>query len=133
MLNGAPLNTFDVDIVCARDESNVNRLMSALEEMEAVYRMQPDRKLKPSADRLRTTGHKLLLTKFGPLDVLGTIGNSRSYDDLLPNSMEVAIDSEWVVQVLNLATLIKVKEEVGAPKDLAVIPILRRTLEERGW
>ena len=33
-------------------------------------------------------------------------------------------------QVLNLETLIAVKEEVGGEKDRAILPILRRTLEE---
>jgi hypothetical protein len=32
--------------------------------------------------------------------------------------------------VLDLETLIAVKEELGGEKDLAMLPILRRTLEE---
>jgi len=35
------------------------------------------------------------------------------------------------LRVLDLETLIAVKEEVGGEKDRAVLPILHRTLEEK--
>ncbi len=35
------------------------------------------------------------------------------------------------IHILGLETQILVKEEVGAPKDLAVLPLLRRTLQEK--
>jgi hypothetical protein len=35
------------------------------------------------------------------------------------------------VRVLNLETLIAIKEELGFPKDIAVLPILRQALKER--
>jgi hypothetical protein len=35
------------------------------------------------------------------------------------------------IRVLDLETLIAVKESVGGEKDRAVLPILRRTLEEK--
>jgi len=35
------------------------------------------------------------------------------------------------LRVLNLETLIQVKEEVGHEKDRVVVPILKRTLEEK--
>ena len=35
------------------------------------------------------------------------------------------------VHVLSLEWLIRVKEEAGAEKDRAVLPVLRRTLEEK--
>jgi hypothetical protein len=41
--------------------------------------------------------------------------------------MELAPNVE--VRVLNLDTLIGVKEEVGGEEDLAVLPLLRRTLK----
>jgi len=34
------------------------------------------------------------------------------------------------VRVLDLATIIALKEELAGEKDLAVLPILRRTLEQ---
>jgi len=35
-----------------------------------------------------------------------------------------------LVKVLDLETLIAIKEELGGEKDRAVLPVLRRTLEE---
>jgi hypothetical protein len=36
-----------------------------------------------------------------------------------------------LVRVLDLETLIAIKEELGGEKDRAVLPVLRRTLEEK--
>jgi len=35
------------------------------------------------------------------------------------------------IQVLTLPALIEIKERLGRPKDLAVLPVLRATLDER--
>ena len=69
------------------------------------------------------------MTKYGPLDLLGTIGTERDFDSLLDHASELVV-GELRVQVVNLDTLIAVKEEVGFEKDLAALPILRRTLAE---
>jgi predicted nucleotidyltransferase len=70
------------------------------------------------------------MTRFGPVDLLGTIGKGRFYEDLLPHAVEMELGNELRVRVLDLETLIAVKEEVGGEKDVAVLPVLRRTLEE---
>ena len=132
MLHGAPVTTFDLDVVHSRDEGNVSRLLSALEELEAVYRSQPERRLRPGEGHLAGPGHQLLLTKFGPLDVLGMIGKSRTWEDLAGGARTMEIDAGVVVRVLDLETLIAVKEELGFPKDVAMLPVLRRALRERG-
>ncbi len=75
-------------------------------------------------------GVVFLITRFGPLDVLGSIGRSRGYDDLLPHTVDIVAGVGLRLRVLNLETLIAVKEEVGGAKDAATLPILRRTLEE---
>ncbi|HEY3827134.1 MAG TPA: hypothetical protein VGL82_21415 [Bryobacteraceae bacterium] len=80
VLHGAPVTTFDLCVVHARNRENILRLMTALEELEAVYRNQPERRLRPDESHLTSKGHQLLLTKFGPLDVLGMIGKSRTWE-----------------------------------------------------
>jgi hypothetical protein len=131
VLDGAPIHTFDVDIVPSRDEENLARLLSVLDKLDAIYRIQPSRRLKPDASHLRSSGHKNLVTSCGYLDVLGTIGRGLSYDDLLPHSVEMDIGEGVRVRVLDLPTIIALKEELRGEKDLAVLPILRRTLEEK--
>ena len=76
-------------------------------------------------------GHQNLDTRLGRLDVLGTIGNGRTYQDLLPHTVEMDIGGGVLVKVLDLETLIAVKEEAGGEKDRAMLPMLRATLAER--
>jgi len=104
--------------------------MLALGDLDAIYRSQPERQLRPDESHLSGPGHQLLLTKFGPLDVLGMIGKSRSWEDLRSHSGSLEIDPGVVVQVIDLETLIAVKEELGFPKDVAMLPVLRQALKE---
>lgn len=131
MLHGAPVTTFDLDIVHSRNAENVARLLLALEDLEAVYRLQPERQLRPAESHLASPGHQLLLTKFGPLDVLGTIGKSRTWEDLHADTRTMELEPGLVLCVLNLESLIAVKEELGFPKDTAVLPVLRQALKEQ--
>ena len=63
--------------------------------------------------------------------MLGTIGRGLGYEDLLPHTIEMEIGGGVRVRVLNLATIVALKEELAGEKDLAVLPILRRTLEQK--
>ena len=101
MLNGAPLATFDLDVVHERSPENIDRLVSALNDLDARYRDPGGRDLRPEATALAGDGHHLLLTRCGPVDVLG------------------------------LAALIRFKEEAGRDKDRAVLGLLRETLREQ--
>ena len=55
----------------------------------------------------------------------------RSQPADLPHADELAVREGLRVHVLNLETLIAVKEEVAGERDLAVLPIMRRTLAEK--
>jgi hypothetical protein len=130
VLQGAPMSTFDLDVVHSREEGNIARLLYALKELEAWQRWHPERRLRPGASHLSSPGHQLLLTRFGPLDPTGAIGQSRGYQDLLASTEEIQLGGGLAERVLNLETLIAVKEEAGDEKDLAILPVLRRTLDE---
>ena len=129
VLGGAPISTFDLDIVHDRSPTNVARLLSALSDLDARYRDLTGRVLRPEARALEGEGHHLLLTRCGPLDVLGNIGLGRSYQDLIADSVKRPL-GEITICVLGLEALIRTKIEAGRDKDRAVLPILRRTLEE---
>ena len=130
VLQGAPINTFDLDVVHSTDPANVSRALAALQELDAIYRAQPDLRLRPAASHLSSAGHQLLITRLGPLDLLGSIGKGRTYPDLLTHTTEMKVGPSLSIRVLDLETQIVVKEEVGGEKDQAALPILRRTLEE---
>ena len=130
VLNGAPVQTYDIDLVYSRQPENLARLLTFLQESDAIFRIQPERRLRPDESHLAAGGHLNLLTRYGPVDLLGTIGRGLDFSDLLPHSIEMQVDEGVSVRVLDLETIIAVKEQLGSEKDLAVLPVLRRTLTE---
>ncbi len=92
--------------------------------------MEPERRLRPTASHLSGSGHLNLLTRSGPLDLLTTIGKNLGYEDLIPHSSEMEIGEGTRILVLDLETLIAIKEELAGEKDMAVLPILRQRLRE---
>ena len=106
ILHGAPVTTVDLDVVHRRSPENVARLLGAL------------------------PGHQLLTTSHGDLDCLGTIDQDRGYEELLEQTVEMRLANGRTVRVLSLRALIEAKERSGRPKDLAVLPVLRATLDE---
>lgn len=53
-----------------------------------------------------------------------------AYEDLLPHCSLMEIGDRLQVQVLELETVIEIKEQLAGEKDLAGLPILRQTLKE---
>ena len=129
-MHGAPVSTFDLDIVHSRSEDNLTRLMEALEDLDAYYRTRQDKRLIPDITHLASPGHQLLMTRFGPLDLLGAVGDGKSYEDLIEQTSKENLEN-ISVYLLNLETLINIKEKIGREKDNAVLPVLRSTLEEK--
>lgn len=129
VLRGAPVTTVDLDIVHRRGGDNVSRLLEVLGDLQAVYRHDP-RRLSPRESHLVSEGHQLLTTRCGDLDCLGMVGDGQAYEDLLVSAPELELEDGLAVRVLDLPTLIELKEKAGRPKDLAVLPILRATLAE---
>jgi hypothetical protein len=129
-LQGAPVNTLDLDIVYARDPENVERLFRALKSVDARFRDDP-RHLEPNESHLLSKGHELLTTSHGHLDVLGTIEEDSGYEELIGESDQLDLAGHGV-HVLSLERLIRVKEKLARPKDQLMLLILRATLDERG-
>jgi hypothetical protein len=129
VLRGAPLVTVDLDLVHRRSAANVARLLEVLAGLDAAYR-HDTRGLRPDASHLMSAGHQLLKTTHGDLDCLGTVGDGKSYEDLLGRAPELRLGEGLSARVIDLPTLIELKEHAGRPKDLAVLPVLRATLEE---
>lgn len=128
VLRGTPVNTFDLDVVYDRGTANIERLLLALDELQAIVRDDP-RRLRLNESHLLSAGHKLMETNQGPLDLPGTIEATAGFPELLA-------DSDWVdlgvarVRVLSLERLIQIKQRLGRPKDQAMLPLLLATLDE---
>ncbi len=131
VLHGAPVYTFDLDLVHSRSTENLDLLLQALHELDAYFREHGERRLRPDRSHLASPGHQLLMTRAGPLDLLGTVSNDRGYEELLPHTLTMKVRDDLQVRLLDLATLIVIKEETARDKDQATLSILRRTLEEK--
>lgn len=130
VLQGAPLLTRDLDIVYRLTEENEQRLLAALDDLDATFRAD-SRRLKPRLSHLASRGHKLLSTRLGDLDCLGTIEDDTDYEDLLPHADCMRV-GEIDLRVLSLRRLVEVKEKLSRPKDRLALLQLRAALDERG-
>ena len=127
VLAGAPLVTFDLDVVFEDSPPNIERLLSALRELNARYRDPAGRTILPDKVKLKTLRLNLFDTDLGELDVLPSIGRGLTYADLLTRSHEYEV-SGLRVRAIDLPTLIEAKEIAGRPKDHQALLFLRETL-----
>jgi hypothetical protein len=131
VLQGAPVSTFDLDIVHSREAPNLDRLVGALRELGAFYREEPDLRITPDQSKLRGPGHHLLLTVAGPLDVLGAVVTGDAYPELAGRTRRLDLGDGITALVLDLSVVIEIKERLNTERDRAVLPVLRRTLAEQ--
>jgi hypothetical protein len=130
ILQGAPVTTLDLDVVHRRSAENVARLLRVLASIDAVYRHDPPR-LRAGESHLLGPGHQLLTTADGDLDCLGAIGEGLGYEELIERTITMDLAGGLSICVLSLPALIETKERAARPKDVAVLPLLRATLEEQ--
>lgn len=121
-LHGAPVTTVDFDFFFRGTPANVKRLKQVAKALDAtilrpyypvsqLYRLSRDR------DGLQA-------------DFMGSIEGLRSFEGVRARSRFTRLDSEVSVRVASLGDIIKSKRAAGRPQDLAVLPVLEKTLEE---
>jgi hypothetical protein len=130
ILEGAPIATLDLDIVYRIDDDNLHRLATLLEKLEARYRDPAGRDIRPTVERLASNKTNLLDTKLGPLDAMQRIGPDWSWAEVVERSHILKV-GDLEVRVLELPSIIESKMAVNRDKDRAMLPVLRRTLEEK--
>ena len=129
VIRGAPVTTFDLDALVRVSEENATRLTAALDELDARYR-EHQSTIKPKKKDILAGGHLLLMTRAGPLDVLGFIGDQERYENLIDRSSKVGIAS-GSIQVLHLEELIRQKKATDRPKDRAVVELLEEVQDRQ--
>lgn len=130
---GAPVVTEDIDVTPAPDKPNLVRLVAALKELRARLRSPSDSTGVPfplDADMLRTANIWTLTTSAGDLDICFTPSGTRGYRDLQREASRTRVGVGISVSVASLRDVIRSKEAAGRDKDLAQLPLLRRTLEQ---
>jgi hypothetical protein len=130
---GYPLNTQDLDITPARTPDNLERLATALRELDARLRIPND----PSAIEFPIEPRFLggvdswtLSTPSGDIDLLFSPSGTTGYADLRRSAVSAELWGHPVL-VASLVDIIRMKEAAGRPKDLAQLPALHQTLELR--
>jgi len=128
---GAPVVTEDIDVTPATDKANLERLVAALKELRARLRSPSDKSGVPlDANMLRTADLWTLTTSAGALDICFTPSGTRGYRDLRREALRTRVGHGVSVSVASLRDVIRSKEAAGRDKDLAQLPLLRRTLEQ---
>jgi hypothetical protein len=118
LAHGSRYPTDDTDVAYARVMENLERLATALRELEASLRgAPPDVPFVLDAKTLANGANFTFDTKFGPLDILGDAAGAPKYEALRQDGVETTLFGVRV-RVASLDHLIAMKEAVGRPKDL---------------
>ena len=124
VIHGAPVTTQDLDIVPRLERGDDDRLLTLLARRDARFRpVLPGRDLAPGPEHLAARGQLYLITNLGPLDVLCRLHDHRGYHELFAHSREV-VDGDLRVRVIDLDTLIAIKQSTGRARDQMLVPIL---------
>jgi hypothetical protein len=120
-LQGAPVTTVDFDFLFRKTARNLGKLKSLARELRASI-LRP---YYPASDLYRVLREEDGLQ----LDFMATIHGVRSFEGLRDRAAIVDFDTA-AIRVASLADVIRSKRAAGRPRDLAVLDILEKALEE---
>ena len=132
MAQGSSFPSFDVDVAYGRDRPNLERLASALRELDATLRdAPPDDPFQLDAKTLEAgVAHFTFSTPFGALDILDRPDGAPPYEQLKSAATHAEIDGERV-RVASLDHLIAMKEAAGRTKDKLMATEYRTLADEQ--
>jgi hypothetical protein len=131
-LFGSARLTYDLDIVYSRRSENLARIVKALQNANPYLRgAPPGLPFKFDLQTLKNGLNFTLTTNLGPIDLLGEIPGTRSYEELLNDSFEIN-EEDLKFRCVTLPRLIQLKNAAGRPKDLESLAELRAILEGPG-
>jgi len=122
-LQGAPVTTVDLDFLFRNTPRNVARLKRFAAALHAMV-LRP---YYPASDLFRVVRDEDGLQ----VDFMATIHGVRSFEGVRARATTIAID-DVPVRVASLADIVKSKRAAGRPRDLAILDILEKALEEAG-
>lgn len=129
--------TRNIDITPATDPDNLNRLIAALNELDARLRVPAgpaEGVIVPGGltpEFLQSMISVALVTKAGPLDISLLPDGTHGYPDLERGSLQMAFQ-RLQIPVASLDDIIRSKEAAGREKDLLVLPALREHRRRQG-
>lgn len=134
ILHGDVGVTIDLDIVPERERDNLERLATALCDLEARIRTEGEPeglRFDCSARFLRDLAPDAIVnltTRAGDLDLAFRPSGTAGYVDLVRSCVEVEVADDVWIRVASLADVIRSKEAAGREKDRIALPRLRRLL-----
>lgn len=130
-IHGALRTTLDLDIVYARDQSNVDRLVAALAPFHPYLRGAPSGlPFRLDAETIFRGLNFTLTTSLGDLDLIGEITGGGGYEALKSSADVVELEG-FQCLVVSLPKLIHLKRAAGRGKDREALAELEALLEER--
>lgn len=120
-LQGAPVTTVDFDFLFRKTTRNLAKLKAVARSLGAVV-LRP---YYPASDLYRVVRDDDGLQ----VDFMATIHGIRSFEGVRERATTVDIDDVSIL-VASLEDIVHSKRAARRPRDLAVIPILEKTLEE---
>lgn len=121
-LQGAPVTTVDLDFLFRKTPVNLRKLKAMATELGAVV-LRP---YYPASGLFRLTRDEDGLQ----LDFMATIHGVSSFASLRSRASTITLDGAPLL-VASLADIIRSKREAARPRDVAVLPVLERVLEEQ--
>lgn len=129
--HGSARLTQDLDVAYSRDPENLERLVDALDPLDPYLRgAPPGLPFRWNLETLERGLNFTLTTEAGDLDLLGEVTGGGTYEDLLPETVELEIFG-MECRCLDLECLIRVKRAAGRPRDLETVAELEALWEER--
>ena len=128
---GSARATFDIDVVYARNDDNVERLVEALSPYNPYLRGAPVG--LPFVFDVQTVQRGLnftLTTSLGDLDLLGEVVGGGFYEDLIVEATTINLFG-FECPCVTLEQLIRLKRAAGRPRDLDAVAELEALLEEK--
>jgi hypothetical protein len=130
-IHGSARLTRDVDVVYARTDENLARLVAALGPLSPYLRgAPPGLPFSFDVETLRRGLNFTLTTRAGDLDLLGEVTGGGGFDRLRNHATAVSVYDRDVL-CLGLDWLIRVKRAAGRPKDLEAVAELEILRDER--
>jgi predicted nucleotidyltransferase len=129
-VHGSARHTRDIDVVYARDDENVRKMVTAMAPYSPYLRGAPaGLPFHWDAATIRAGLNFTLTTSEADIDFLGEVVGGGRYEDLLPDTIEIEAFGVRTLCV-SLPKLIALKRAAGRPKDNEVLAELQALLEE---